>query len=74
MQPTPYDHVNVLLERLFAHMQAILGDKLIGLYLHGSLVTGEFDDYSDVDLLAALSDDLDTATFDSLETIWKGCC
>jgi hypothetical protein len=67
MPPTPHDHVNILLERLLTQMQAILDDRLIGLYLYGSLVTGDFDDSSDVDLLAVLSADLDPATFDSLD-------
>lgn len=34
------------------------GSSLVGLYLHGSLVAGGFDeDLSDIDLVAVLSDD-----------------
>lgn len=41
-------------------MQKVLGEKLVGLYLYGSLVWGDFDcDISDIDLLAALSSDID---------------
>ncbi len=68
MQPTAYPHINQLLERLLAHMQAILGKKLIGLYLHGSLVIGDFDDdISDIDLLAATASDIDEREFDALK-------
>jgi hypothetical protein len=70
MQPTPYPHVNELLESLLAHLQKILSKKLVGLYLYGSLVTGDFDhDISDVDLLAATSSDIDEREFDALKTM-----
>jgi len=48
-------------------MRTILGGKLIGLYLYGSLVTGDFDDISDVDLLAATAEDIDEIEFDALD-------
>ena|SRR5947209_9438239 len=68
MQPTPYAYINELLESLLAQMQKILGKKLIGLYLYGSLVWGDFDyDTSDIDLLAALSSDLDEKEFEALQ-------
>ncbi|MBI5667457.1 MAG: DUF4111 domain-containing protein [Chloroflexi bacterium] len=68
MQPTPYPHVNDLLKRLLTDMQAILDAKLVGLYLYGSLVTGDFDDASsDVDLLAVVSADLTLPEFDALD-------
>jgi predicted nucleotidyltransferase len=59
MHPTPYPDVNRLLDDLLSGIRAILGDKLVGLYLYGSLVWGDFDhDTSDIDLLAALTSDL----------------
>ncbi|MBZ0282871.1 MAG: DUF4111 domain-containing protein [Anaerolineae bacterium] len=68
MQPTEHPHVNALLTDLLPQMQQVLGSKLVGLYLYGSLVTGDFDaDISDIDLLAAISDDLDDAAFDALD-------
>lgn len=68
MQPTPYPHINELLERLLSQMQKILGKKLIGLYLYGSLVLGDFDaDISDIDLVAALSSDIDEREFEALQ-------
>jgi predicted nucleotidyltransferase len=64
MQPTTYPHVNDLVNVLLSQMQTILGDDLVGLYLYGSLATGDYDDdISDVDLLAAVSDDLEEGEF-----------
>jgi predicted nucleotidyltransferase len=45
-----------------------LGEQLVGLYLYGSLVTGDFTPgVSDVDLLAAVSKDIDAGTFARLQ-------
>ena len=53
MHITPYPDIDALLSRLLDQMQRILDKKLAGLYLYGSLVTGDFDrESSDIDLLA----------------------
>jgi predicted nucleotidyltransferase len=66
--PTPYADINQLLELLLSEIQKILGEKLIGLYLYGSLVTGDFDnESSDIDLVAALSSDIDDRDFNHLQ-------
>jgi predicted nucleotidyltransferase len=60
MQPTAYEVVNRILESLQTHLQEILGQKLVGIYLYGSLVTGAFDlEISDIDLLVVTSSALD---------------
>jgi predicted nucleotidyltransferase len=67
MQPTPYPEVNELIESLLFRMKSILGSKLIGLYLGGSLVLGDFDqNTSDIDLLAPISNDIDDSEFEAL--------
>jgi hypothetical protein len=59
MISTQYPEINRLLDVLLAELQRILRNKLVGFYLYGSLVWGDFDiDISDVDLLAALTSDL----------------
>lgn len=65
---TPYPSVNAVLDLLLAQIQAILGDKLVGLYLYGSLVTGDFDlAASDIDLLAATASDIAEQEFARLQ-------
>ena len=55
-QPTPYPEANRVLSALWAGAQGILGDELVGVYLYGSLASGEFDPRtSDVDLLVEFS-------------------
>lgn len=59
MHPTAYEDINQILDVLRAEIQQRLGSKLIGLYLYGSLVWGDFDyDISDIDLLAATASDI----------------
>ena len=67
MNVTPYSDVNRLLNTLLTRMQSILHDKLVGLYLYGSLVTGDFDhDISDIDLLTVTSVDIDELEFEAI--------
>lgn len=68
MEPTPYADANQLIAVLFARLQSLLGSKLVGLYLEGSLVLGDFDPKtSDIDLLAAVSGEIDDAEYAALE-------
>jgi predicted nucleotidyltransferase len=70
MQPTTYPHVNQLLDDLLSHMQQVLGFNLAGVYLFGSLVSGDFDeDISDIDLLAATSADISDSEFQALDQL-----
>ena len=67
MQITPYPEIEKLLSDLLYQMQRILAKNLIGSYLYGSLVTGDFDlEVSDIDLLAATSFDIDDKEFERL--------
>ena len=70
MPHTPYADVNRLLELLLSRMLDILRERLIGVYLYGSVATGDFDTgVSDVDLLAATSSDLSAREFDALRSM-----
>lgn len=61
-RPTPFQDVNVFLNRLLSNMQATLGDQLIGLYLGGSLALGDFNPQrSDIDFVAVTVDELPPA-------------
>ncbi|MCC6804439.1 MAG: DUF4111 domain-containing protein [Anaerolineae bacterium] len=58
-----------LLNMLLPRLQSILGAKLVGVYLFGSRVMGDFDAISDIDLLVALADDLTDAEFAALDSL-----
>lgn len=63
-------HITDLLNEILERMQSVLGDTLVGLYLHGSVATGDFEpESSDVDLLAAIRQDLNEAQFNALQTM-----
>ena len=67
MQITPYSDVDRLLSHVLEEMQQILGRNLLGFYLYGSLVTGDFDlEISDLDLLAVVASEVDPAQFERL--------
>lgn len=60
--PTPYRDINATLHQLLTGVQRILGSRCAGLYLYGSLASGDFDPArSDIDFLVvtttALTDD-----------------
>jgi hypothetical protein len=64
---TQYENINSLLSELLANLSTILDTDLVGLYFHGSLVTGDFDPHiSDIDLLAALAVDMSDEEFEAL--------
>ncbi|HEX6678835.1 MAG TPA: aminoglycoside adenylyltransferase domain-containing protein [Actinomycetes bacterium] len=57
--PTPWQAVNELVGRLRDGVVAALGERLVGLYLSGSLAAGGFDPASsDVDFVAAVTEEL----------------
>lgn len=65
---TAYPEVDDLLRLLLAGIRSVLGDELVGLYLYGSLVWGDFDpEVSDIDLLAALKTEVDARECDALK-------
>lgn len=55
--PTPYPEVNVLLQELLESVQAVLGSRFVGMYLDGSLASGDFDEDSDIDFIVVVADD-----------------
>ena len=72
MLHTPYTDINRLLQSFLSHIQQVLQEELVGLYLYGSLTTGDFDpDSSDIDLLAVTSSQITAPVFDALSAMHR---
>jgi len=68
MHPTQYPDVNSVLETLLSNVRGILGDGFVGLYLYGSLSSGDFDpDRSDVDFVVVTTQQVSGQAFCALD-------
>ena len=69
---TPYPEVNAVLSDLLERVQAILEERFVGLYLYGSLASGDFNLHqSDIDFIVVTTHELPEATINELETMHK---
>jgi len=66
ISPTPYPDVNEILDILLTRVQEILGTQFIGMYLHGSLANGGFDQDSDIDVIVVTATDVSVEAFAAL--------
>jgi hypothetical protein len=68
--PTQYPEINAVLHMLLTDVQAALGDYFVGLYLHGSLASGDFDPQrSDIDFVVVTNEALPDTVFPALEAL-----
>lgn len=71
--PTPYAAINVLLYRLLTEVQAMLGTHFFGMYLYGSLATGDFDERSsDVDFVVVTRGEIGEDVIPKLRAVHEG--
>jgi hypothetical protein len=69
---TPYPAINTLLSELVEGVKRLLGGKLVGLYLSGSLAYGDFvPERSDIDLQAVVQSPLTEGELRSAEQLHK---
>jgi hypothetical protein len=61
--------VNALLVRLLKEIRSLLGKGLVGMYLDGSLASGDFDAASDIDFLVVTNEEVTDALFRSLRAM-----
>lgn len=66
-----YPGVNEILHVLRSNVKEVLGHQFIGMYLYGSLANGEFDEYSDIDVLIITEREISESTFSALEEVHK---
>jgi len=68
--PTKYPEINQVLDLLLKNTSQVLGNQLVGMYLYGSLSSGDFDlDSSDIDFLVVTTSTLPNKTIEDLETM-----
>jgi predicted nucleotidyltransferase len=71
-KPTPYHEVNEVLNLLLWNVKRILGDGFVGMYLYGSLSSGDFDpETSDIDFLVVTERTLPEEIVAELEAMHK---
>ncbi|MFN8597265.1 MAG: DUF4111 domain-containing protein [Anaerolineae bacterium] len=67
---TPHPDVNAVLLRLLTEAQAVLGADFVGMYLYGSLSSGDFDPHrSDIDFVVVTRDMLPHETIQQLAAL-----
>lgn len=69
LPPTPFPELNQVLLELVTRLQQILSMHMIGAYLQGSFAVGDFDQYSDVDFIVAIEQDLSSSQVESLQVM-----
>jgi predicted nucleotidyltransferase len=69
-RPTKFPEINKILDLLLTSVSQVLGNQLVGIYLYGSLSTGDFDlETSDIDFLVVTTSTLPDKTIADLETM-----
>jgi len=68
-QPTAYPEVNLLLRELLTGVHSILRVEFVGMYLYGSLASGDFDRESDVDYIVVTDDVISDNLFSALDVM-----
>src|ERR1051326_6265480 len=72
-EPTPYPNVSAVIGELTVGIRSALSENLCGIYLFGSLVTGDFDPRrSDVALLVVTDADVSAEQFAALDALFRG--
>jgi Domain of unknown function (DUF4111)/Nucleotidyltransferase domain len=68
--PTPYPDINAVLHLLLTRVQVTLGDHFTGMYLHGSLASGDFDPRrSDIDFVVVTAGALPDTSIPALAVL-----
>jgi hypothetical protein len=69
---TAYPAVNATLQELLTGARAVLGEQFVGLYLYGSLSSGDFNPAtSDIDFVVVTQDELPAESVAALEALHK---
>lgn len=68
--PTPYPEINTLLSELLSGAREVLGQQFVGLYVHGSVASHDFNPQrSDIDFVVVTTDALPLDVLPALEAM-----
>jgi predicted nucleotidyltransferase len=67
----PYPELREVLKTFVTEVQAELGENLVGVYLVGSLASGDFDLDSDIDFVVVIDTELNAANENNLQAIQR---
>jgi predicted nucleotidyltransferase len=68
---TPHPEVNAVLRELLPALREVLADRLVGVYLTGSLAGGDFDRDSDVDVVVVTEEEVRGEQFAELDMMHR---
>ena len=72
ISPTPYPYVNKAVQILLDNVRTVLNEYFLGLYLHGSLASGDFDPgHSDIDFLVVTTREVPKKLIPDVEAMHK---
>lgn len=69
LSPTPYLELNQVLAVLVSRVERILDSNFVGSYLQGSFAVGDFDQYSDVDFIIVIQDEISDGQLEALQVM-----
>jgi len=70
--PTPYPDVNAALRAFLSGARTVLGDQFVGMVVHGSLASGDFDPQrSDIDVVVITAGELPDETLPGLAAMHR---
>jgi hypothetical protein len=69
IEPTSYADLNIVLRDLVTRVRDVRGDNFIGAYLQGSFAIGDFDIYSDVDVIILVVEDIPDDQLPTLQAV-----
>ena len=67
--PAPFPEANAIIQEVLESAQNILGNCFIGMYLEGSLASGDFDQDSDIDFVIVTDDDVSENFLSALQAM-----
>src|SRR5215208_7041289 len=66
---TSYPDVNEMISLLLTKVPKTIREQFVGMYIYGSIASGDFDQHSDIDILVVTETELSGDEFDTLNVM-----